>query len=485
MRPMIFLILFSSLTPLISMAQNELAPVDGGVTSSSRPVITLESHMRRQQQACQALAQKHPDLVDLLDLSLNRDSVDNTPVSQHLKKCWAGASGNLKDIFHTLITEPAKALAKVGPGLSNSATATRRYLEDCNLSVECKSRLFEEAHGYSPSGSRLENLRKQLTYAEIDVLHRSALARMNTTFEQNRRQQQALEAQRLLQNANQISTNRLADNKESLWLSLRAGVYKRSEMSKCLKADVWTEYFCYYVATAGLSIGAVGLASKFPRAARIARVSTSADDVVGQAGAVRRPTSNALTPQTAPPPTNSMTTAINANSSAAESRPTLSRAPLSDPIAQSPRITSSRIPDRAIQGQPAQEAIAIGANNEKLGTMVYSYDRQSGHLIVDSVKVDVGARGNGVNQRLLENAVRENPGTKTIRSQHLTETNERIARQALDSGSSCESAIRGTPAYRTRANLGFTIIQNASCEYRRTRDGEVTGVSIRFDATRP
>jgi len=138
-----------------------------------------------------------------------------------------------------------------------------------------------------------------------------------------------------------------------------------------------------------------------------------------------------------------------------------------------------------IQGQPARESVATSATNQRLGSMTYSYDRESGHLVIDSVRVENGARLNGVNQQLLQNAVRENPNVKSIGSRYLTETNEQVVRKALDTGASCEEAIRGTPAYRTRSNLGFSVIRNASCEYRRTPAGEVTGVNVRFDAFRP
>lgn len=146
-----------------------------------------------------------------------------------------------------------------------------------------------------------------------------------------------------------------------------------------------------------------------------------------------------------------------------------------------PGATTTAELTNEFKGTKYYEAETAAADGSKLAHTEYTI--QDGQLYIERIDVEDVAQGKGVSKGVFAQILKDNPDITSIKAGTLQDTNMEVYAkrygEAKASGATTEDAMReaimATPAYKTRASLGYTEL-----EFDVTRSG-----SPEFVATRP
>jgi len=211
---------------------------------------------------CKKFADENPDIADLLHTSPVPPPYVSLRTQGRL--CFEGFKGAWSDTLKTLLTDPYTYMAKTSP------EATRKALAECSESIQCLETMYFDAKGYSPSPTEREKL-KRMGFRELDILNRQAIARMNSSYMQDKRLREKLENEKWLdkKSADVQVVHHPKQEQNSFWAAVASGLSHQGHKFRCLKPEVKTEYFCYYLAQIIDPLMAAGIVAKAPAVGRL------------------------------------------------------------------------------------------------------------------------------------------------------------------------------------------------------------------------
>lgn len=128
--------------------------------------------------------------------------------------------------------------------------------------------------------------------------------------------------------------------------------------------------------------------------------------------------------------------------------------PTSEPRAEGIHAFRSR---RNNLNSERQLYIVRDSRGNILSELSITYNQSTHELYIDEMETSAVAQAQGLGRRLLQEALRNLPETRAIRS-NLANLNREIYERAREKGFSHEAALMQTPAYRIRSEFGFTRI---------------------------
>ncbi len=352
--------------------------------------------------------------------------------------CRDGFTGSWSDLYDTLIASPLRFLQR-------SAHETEAFLQTCLDTAGCREDLFRRAHDRAPTARETRNLASMQRTSELFVLWRNAIARENSSGEQNRRWREQLARMRSTPPESQPPPPQAANAEvPGIWRALLTGYENQMQRLRCFHTEAATELACYAIFSVVDPTLVAGGVAKLPRLAQALRASRTA------AGGAARTEAEALDFLLNPPGARAVVR------EASDEVRDLVRARLGPDTRV---IVSGGTPVRGQDFVPAQ-ITARGADDAFIGQIKGTYDVSQNQLHIDLM---YSARsGEGVGQTLFEAILRQHPQTQRI-STTLSLDNLHELQRALAQGMSCEDAIRSTPAYKIRARAGFANLASASC----------------------
>jgi hypothetical protein len=415
-------------------------------TASASPTEVCDDTPTLQQQACE-IEQRALGCPDLLDRAPDLRPLIRDCRAPHRAWTWNevwrgcrdGFAGSWSDLYEALVASPLRFLQR-------SAHETEAFLQNCLNTPGCREDVFRRAHDRAPTPRELQNLTDMRRTTDLFVLWRNAIARENSTGEQNRRWREQLARTRRtpLESQPPPPQDAAAAEAPGVWRAILGAYENQMQRLRCFHTEAATELACYAIFSVADPTLVAGGIAKLPRLAQALRAARPT------ASGAARTEAEALDFLLNPP---------GARAAAREA---------SDEVRD---LVRARLgPDTrviATGGTPARgetfassQITARGADDSFIGQIKGTYDTSQNQLHIDFM---YSARsGEGVGQTLFEALLRQHPQTQRV-STTLTLDNLHELQSALAQGMSCEDAIRSTPAYKIRARAGFATLASASC----------------------
>ena len=353
--------------------------------------------------------------------------------------CRDGFTGSWSDLYQALIASPIRFLQR-------SAHETETFLQNCLDTSGCREDLFRRAYGRAPSERDSRNLSSMRNPSDLFVLWRNAIARENSTGEQNRRFNEQLARTRQSNLESQPPAPQDASlDIPGIWRGILRGYENQMQRLRCFHTEAATELACYAIFSVVDPTLLAGGVAKLPRAVQAVRAARAGS------GTALRTEAEVLDFLLNPP---------GARAAAARE--------VGDEVGD---LVRSRLgPETRVLvsgGAPARgeayipsNITARSADDALIGQIRATYGVERNQLHIDFMFS--GRTGEGVGQTLFEALLRRHPQTQRI-STNLSLDNLHQLNTALARGLSCEDAIRTTPAYKIRARAGFAALEAVDC----------------------
>lgn len=171
--------------------------------------------------------------------------------------CASGLGGAWQSTYEVFVRDPFVFLTQT------SVATTKRYLEECSQSQDCKEALFYETHLREPSEKERIKLEKMHGFAELDVFYRNAMQVYNSNGQQNIRFAKKVEN---LKAKSDISSS--GKSNSSVWQSIKALIDRKTDKFSCLNREGRALMVCYAVFSIldpSLVVGGGAAALKFTK----------------------------------------------------------------------------------------------------------------------------------------------------------------------------------------------------------------------------